>query len=578
MTPEVCIVFVCQKGELEVKASILAASLHFYNAGNNRIDWVVAMPSAEVWGSVSAATQAFLGGLGFRLCYIDSPFAEGYPIGNKIAAIGVETLAPVTLFLDSDIICLQQLPAKLWMHDGLRAKPADFNTFSEGEQVWPSLYEEFELPVPAKRVLSTVSQQMMYPYFNAGVIAVKSGANFSDCWLQVARQIDGGSLVTQKRPWLDQIALPIAAQKLGLDVGSLTEASNFPAHVRGIREDLLPCLCHYHSASVINGEPYLIDTLGRLLNAYPLLSDVLSASVEWAALLSVVGSTKAKIGVLDKLLGKKAAPPKKHDFLITGIPRSGTSLLCNLLHRHPNVVVINEPAEVFSLLDSKQNPNEFGSYYRRLRLDVLQGKAIENKLDGEGNVVEDTRHSDERVHAVVNVENSQFALGTKNPLAYLARLRWLCDEYPSMEKVVVIRHPYDCIASWVKSFPHLEAVDMSSIPFVGDVLDSFQRTRLNEIRATEYLPLRRALLWRYLADLISRDRDRVFIVRYEDLLQSPDVWLSKIGQKLNVSFGDAAPFKSSPRASGENLSGEEKEIIRLICSEQAEQFAYDLTV
>src|SRR5262245_64454398 len=84
------------------------------------------------------------------------------------------------------------------------------------------------------------------------------------------------------------------------------------------------------------------------------------------------------------------------DVIVTGVSRSGTSYLCNLLHRFDNCVAINEPSEMISVLRAEEVPVGVAAYYGTLRRDILAGKPIHNKLR-RGQVVEDTaRHQKRR--------------------------------------------------------------------------------------------------------------------------------------------------------------------------------------
>ncbi|RKZ45568.1 MAG: hypothetical protein DRR16_24100, partial [Candidatus Parabeggiatoa sp. nov. 3] len=57
--------------------------------------------------------------------------------------------------------------------------------------------------------------------------------------------------------------------------------------------------------------------------------------------------------------------------IITGIPRSGTSYLCRLLHSVPDCVVINEPTEIFAPLNNQLTFWQVATFYQELRRDIL---------------------------------------------------------------------------------------------------------------------------------------------------------------------------------------------------------------
>ncbi len=79
--------------------------------------------------------------------------------------------------------------------------------------------------------------------------------------------------------------------------------------------------------------------------------------------------------------------------IITGIPRSGTSYLCNLLHNVPNCIAINEPTSIFPPLINDLIPWQIATFYQELRRDILDGKPVENKIYN-GQVIEDTAITD----------------------------------------------------------------------------------------------------------------------------------------------------------------------------------------
>jgi len=135
------------------------------------------------------------------------------------------------------------------------------------------------------------------------------------------------------------------------------------------------------------------------------------------------------------------------DLLITGISRSGTSYLCNLLHRFDNCVALNEPAEILSLMTTEEVPWSLPLFYRERRRDILAGKPIENKLlDGE--VVEDTAVYQTRHEYHPNVASADFVLAVKNTREFLLRFGAVRRVMPSALAIACVRNPFDTIASW----------------------------------------------------------------------------------------------------------------------------------
>ncbi|MBT0585055.1 sulfotransferase family protein [Alteromonas oceanisediminis] len=585
MANQLCIVFVCQAGELELKGLLLAASIRRYSRLKN-IDLVAAVPDPVTWGHLADETSEMLNSLSVRQVTIDCPFGRDYPIGNKISAIGVETQAPVTVFMDSDILCLGPLSEFDLLTSNLKAKPADLNTYTGGYNQWQQAYRLINADVPSLRVLSTVSNEVMVPYFNAGLIAVRNGKSFARAWLAAAIQIDQCDIIQYKRPWLDQIALPVAATSLGYSFEILTEEFNFPAHLKRLNQNYLPTLCHYHSPDIISQEPVLSRLVANLCEMHPFLLTLIQKYQFWK---SVIKRSEVEKPVRKSFLSRIQLPfsgfhaDKKtspRDFLITGLPRSGTSLLCNLLHKAPDVVVVNEPTEVFSALEKDPTCLPLDRLYRSLRTDIVIGNGIKNKVSASGNVIEDTRINDGRRHYQPHFQSTDFRLGTKNPLAYLSRLRVLCDALPEMPIIVMVRHPLDVIASWKASFSHLNNVDFNIIPFADEtdpLLDPVQIRLLHAIRHEPYLPVKRVLYFNYLAEMIRRDKERVLVVRYEDLVGRPKSTMLSVTQHIGIprlSWSILSTVRSSH--SKKILDGQDEAAVTTLCGDFMNDWGYEV--
>ena len=586
MTSDTCIVFICQSGELELKALLLAASLRKHLKQKN-VELIAAIPEPDLWGDISPRTRQLLAKLKVTEQIIRSPFKQEYPIGNKIAAMGVDTNASCTLFLDSDILCIDSFDITALQTEGMKAKPADLATFCESDTAWESVYGMFKLNVPDFKVLSTVSRLPMLPYFNAGVVCVKNGAKFASSWLSIAKKVDDNEQITNKRPWLDQITLPVSAVSLDYPFELTSEAFNYPAHLKSLPDNNDVVLCHYHSPDVIFEEGRLSQLVGELCDQHCELKSAIEANANWASILrryekQIMLKKPSRLALI-KLARANSSKYKvgaRNDFIVTGLPRSGTSMLCNLLHQSPNTVVINEPQEVFPALAEDGSCAALDLYYRKLRANIISGIPVKNKVDENGLVVEDTTALDRHSDYQPVITTPDFVLGTKNPLAYLTRLRTLCDARPDLPKIVMIRHPVDVLNSWERSFPHLKAIDLSVIPFAlqsDSLLDPFQKRQLSLIAQEHHLPTRRALYFNYLATLIHRDKDRITVIRYEDLVMNPKKVLASITHAIGAKPVAAAALRAvKPRSKPENKAkNHNHQAVDLLCQEFLQTWHYD---
>lgn len=548
------LVFVSQRGELELKSWLLAASLRRHLPPDTRL--VAALPASD---PPTQATLSGLAALKVETVVIENPLAADYPIGHKIACLGI-TEGPV-VFLDSDMLCTRAWSPTAWFREGeCWAKPVDLANFGADPGFWAPIYQHFGLALPDRRLLATVSGKTVFLYFNAGLVATTQGARLAEAWRDCCCVIDANPAIDNKRPWLDQLGLPVAITQLGLDARGLDERFNFPAHLRPLPEDL-PFVVHYHAPEVIGREPALKSLVAALRT--PELDDALQRQ----------GGAWAELTRPPSL--RQVQPPR--DVLITGIPRSGTSYLCRLLHEVDNCVVINEPASIFAPLQSAEGFAGFPLVYRDLRRDIEAGKPVENKVR-DGKVVEDTRLLDQRETYLPRVENADFLLATKNTLAYLARLAVLRETLSHALIVACIRHPLDTIASWKTSFDHLASAQVEGFP-IGHPQDPWlspaHRQRIQEIAAMPQLSMRRALLWRALAELMREERDRLLVIRYEDLVADPAAELGRILNRVGLS-AHPAPTPSIPRSKREALDEADEEAIRDLCAQAAGWFGYTL--
>lgn len=566
------ILFVCQAGELEIKTLLLAASLQKYLQGRCRCVAAVPGPKAR-WGRVSSQTYRVLADLGVDVVGITNPVGPHYPIGNKIACLGLPVETEYAMFLDTDVVCLRPFdPARYFGAMDVYAKAADMLSFGRAPAAWKEVYQVLGMTLPRRRTLTTLTHELGPPYFNAGVVIARRCSGLGQEWARIARIIDRAEHIGDKYPWLDQVALPVAIERLGLSLQCLGECFNYPLHLKPLPQGTLPFLCHYHWPGIIRREPRLGEVVRDLLHSHPGIAEVAARDTKWKEVLD----DRRPAGVAE------GSVRPMRDLLITGIPRSGTSYLCARLHEVPNIVVINEPEEIFPPLQSGAIPYGIACYHDEIRRRILDGLPIKNKVEG-GLPVEDTAKLDVRQDYCPQVLDENFVLGTKNTLAYISRLGDLRRALPRAVLVACVRHPMDTIASWVNSFDHLATARVEDFP-VGGINDRWlsgaHKERLQAIRDTSSLALRRALLWAHLAGLLLEYGDGLLVIRYEDLVTRPGDILVRIletGMKRSdLCPGIPSPIPSSIHSHRESLTDADHEAIHAICAPVAMEFGYSM--
>jgi len=274
------------------------------------------------------------------------------------------------------------------------------------------------------------------------------------------------------------------------------------------------------------------------------------------------------------------------EMIITGIPRSGTSYLCKVLHETANCVIINEPTEIMSMVKTREDLQNIQKLYTTLRDKINTGQAVINKVVNH-KMIEDTAKipSDQQYNLYYPVvTRPDFLLGTKNPLMYMARLPWLHQLMPDSKIVALIRHPLDTIASWKNSFKHLAQVSIHQLPAghaEDKLLQDWQRQKLFQIEKTDNLALKRALFWAYLAEQLYISRNFLLVIRYEDLMSNPELHLKKIFNSITGLPAEIRPTQAvSPskiRCNRSILDEEDRIAIYEVCEKIASKFGYYLT-
>jgi hypothetical protein len=91
------------------------------------------------------------------------------------------------------------------------------------------------MPVPEERIkLMRDRRKPMVPYFSSGFVIFpethrsEAGLSFADTWMDTAQRVDQIETLAQfKRPYLDQMTLPLAIRRAGLGWNELKENDHY---------------------------------------------------------------------------------------------------------------------------------------------------------------------------------------------------------------------------------------------------------------------------------------------------------------------------------------------------------------
>ena len=273
MSPSLTLFFVVEPPNYLYMGCHLAASIRKYLPPDVQM---IGYCPAHRWGEMAPEPLEVLRRLRCEVRPIEAEgrFDPAYPHGNKILA----TLAPketdYAAFLDSDMLFLKPCTVEELVSAGqIGMVPASSMRWAP-QEVWGQIYGTFGMEVPAERMTMTRDKRKkVAPYFNAGLIVVDetwrtpAGQRFAEVWMDCAQKLDATG-IDARRPYLDQMTLPVATLAAGMTWNVLPEKYNYSINgiMRGkpLAEDADVTLLHYRGR-VILAEAGMRDLPDKIL-------------------------------------------------------------------------------------------------------------------------------------------------------------------------------------------------------------------------------------------------------------------------------------------------------------------------
>ena len=172
-------------------------------------------------------------------CEVRSFEAEGrfdpaYPHGNKILACLEPRDTEFSGFMDSDILLIRDTDPAILLREGHVSASVAASMLWAPDDLWETLYGAFGWEVPPERVMLMRDKRRAFvPYYSSGFVLFPEhhrnaqGQSFPQAWMDVAQRVDREVDVEKKRPYLDQMTLPLAIRQAGLDAHILPEEQHF---------------------------------------------------------------------------------------------------------------------------------------------------------------------------------------------------------------------------------------------------------------------------------------------------------------------------------------------------------------
>ncbi len=234
MSPRLTVFFIVEPPDYQVMACYLAASLR--EQFGDTVALVGYCPEPKL-DQVHVQVKSALAKLGceVRPFAVEGRFGPPYPHGNKILAAMEPRDTEFSCFMDSDILCLKPNKVDNIIIQGcVSLTPAAWMGWGE-DDTWQIIYDTVGIPLPDDRIrlMKQKKGAGKVPYFSSGLFSfpeqfrTPDDKSFPQVWYDVAQQVDANPAIEQKRPYLDQMTLPLAIQKAGLDWNLLPDTQHF---------------------------------------------------------------------------------------------------------------------------------------------------------------------------------------------------------------------------------------------------------------------------------------------------------------------------------------------------------------
>lgn len=212
--------------------------------------------------------------------------------------------------------------------------------------------------------------------------------------------------------------------------------------------------------------------------------------------------------------------------VLTGLPRSGSTLTCHLLNRCPDTVALHEPIPIYKLAEEHglaALPERIETYYADTRRSLLEtrraiSKTVEGRVPdntfgekrGEGDNLRRSLASRQEVSFEGKDLSPDFTLAIKHNSAFAAMLERLVERFPCRG---IVRHPLAVLSSWNSvKLP----VQQGYIP-VGQAINAALHESLGRIDdRTE----RQFYILEWFFERLTSVLGRELIVRYEDTIST----------------------------------------------------------
>lgn len=257
--PSLTLFYIVEPPEYQIMACMLLASIReAFGPEVKAVGYCPEHRMAELDPAVFKAHE--MAGAEIRPMKTDGMWDEAYPHGNKIIACLQPRDTEYSAFVDSDVLFLKPNKVTSLVKAG-HVSCSMAASMRWGEQsIWERIYARFGMEVPEERLhLMRQSARAKVPYFSSGLVffpeAEGKNGRFPDVWYDTARELDRDTGLDKRRPYLDQMTLPVAILRAGLKWNVLPEEDHYilGGRLRGkaLPEEMDVRTVHYRTWAVL---------------------------------------------------------------------------------------------------------------------------------------------------------------------------------------------------------------------------------------------------------------------------------------------------------------------------------------
>lgn len=257
MKDKIAILFVIEPGYLEQQAKLLINSIHKFVSNDLYTTDLFSFsprknkkPGSEITKLLSSGvTHHFNENLNIELYnfplingHIGASFFEkNYPQYNKILLVDTDTV-----FLNNInyLMNLENDQKKLLLSPVDNKGVGSSGEHDENHEFWALLYQLLDIPLPNKFIQTTVRQNIIWPYYNAGFVFSKNINGFFTQWLNDFKKIYHSNIRSNysgkdgtKTLYLEQVALALTSQRYQKHIEILPQSYNYPIPFRPIMKN-----------------------------------------------------------------------------------------------------------------------------------------------------------------------------------------------------------------------------------------------------------------------------------------------------------------------------------------------------